>query len=1034
MSDVRQDEYDETHAHFIGPKGSNLPDFRANINTILDELLVARQSYHPEDQAFISKEYRRSPVFLKARSDLRLATEKVAQLLGEHSAPFWSPRYEAHMCTDLTMSSLLGYFMTMLYNPNNVALEASPMTTLVELRVGQQLCNLFGYNIDPQKSPVSWGHITCDGTIANLESIWVARNLKFYPLSLSLALKEKGKLAFIGDKFMAPSCYHSTDKTLFKDLKAWDLLNLRAEVILDLPNELNRQFGITSKFLESALNEFNIQTIGRAELEKRFGIEKPARYFVSKTRHYSWPKGAAIAGLGSGNVIGVDVTNSAQIDIKLLEKHLDHCVKEKIPVYAVVAVIGSTEEGAVDRLTEILRLRKKFQEERGLSFLVHADAAWGGYFATMVNPDRRYSVEEQTSTKPEPEWYLDPKTVEDIKAMADADSITVDPHKAGYIPYPAGSLVYRDGRMRHLVTWSGPYLSQGSAENIGVYGVEGSFFGSKPGAAAMSAWFSNQTIGLNHRGYGKLLGEATFTSARLSAHYATMINDDFICVPFNMLSAENHGNKGFLSPAVKKQRKKITDLIIGKDDKDIFASKDAMKIIRDLGSDTNINAFALNWKDENGELNRDLEEANYLMKRVVNRLSITSANTDPSTIPIFLTSTEFLHEDYGACAHKFMERMGVDRSDQNLFVIRNVVMSPFPTRKNFILTLMKDLEKVIKEEVEVCRKRNNPDKKVLQFLVQGSPDTSELCLVFQASFHKATKRQQVILSATPDDKLRDFYTEAMSGNQHNQGAIVMLETQKEILIEDVVKNIKASKYQLPVIMYEKGIKKYSNQKGTITFKAVVKDRPLNSINRDMEYPEEFMPFYLYGTEKEMHISHMLIKSPNIALSASNVEFEPSLSDIDADDLARGLILGLSEIPEVSVQPFAEKNRDLSEQFFFRQYHEELPEKTLEENHVNGQDKDQQDHEKNKVVPRKEGEFGVKIWKDPKDATAAGPGLLKGLGEPLYNGTMFIRGNVFVDAEGPNEDKLKDKKIESDSWQKKLDEIGKVLDGTHSCQS
>ena len=27
-----------------------LADFRANINTILDELLVARQSYYPEDQ------------------------------------------------------------------------------------------------------------------------------------------------------------------------------------------------------------------------------------------------------------------------------------------------------------------------------------------------------------------------------------------------------------------------------------------------------------------------------------------------------------------------------------------------------------------------------------------------------------------------------------------------------------------------------------------------------------------------------------------------------------------------------------------------------------------------------------------------------------------------------------------------------------------------------------------------------------------------------------------------------------------------
>ncbi|KAF4495571.1 L-tyrosine decarboxylase, partial [Fusarium agapanthi] len=48
--DIRDEEFDAVHAYFIGPKGSNLPDFRANINTILDELLAARQAYHPEDQ------------------------------------------------------------------------------------------------------------------------------------------------------------------------------------------------------------------------------------------------------------------------------------------------------------------------------------------------------------------------------------------------------------------------------------------------------------------------------------------------------------------------------------------------------------------------------------------------------------------------------------------------------------------------------------------------------------------------------------------------------------------------------------------------------------------------------------------------------------------------------------------------------------------------------------------------------------------------------------------------------------------------
>ncbi|CEI60384.1 unnamed protein product [Fusarium venenatum] len=991
--EVRQEEFDAVHAYFIGPKGSNLPDFRANINTILDELLAARQSYYPQDQAFISKEYRRSPVFLKARSDLRLATEKVAQLLGEHSAPFWSPRYEAHMCTDLTMSSLLGYFMTMLYNPNNVALEASPMTTLVELRVGQQLCKLFGYNVDAQKHPLSWGHITCDGTIANLESIWVARNIKFYPLSLCLALR-RGKLQFIADRFYATSCFHSTTKTLFKDLQGWDLLNLRSEVILDLPDQLNKQFGITSKFLESALHEFNIQSIGREVLEREFKVKEPIKYFVSKTRHYSWPKGVAIAGLGSDNVVGVDVNNAAQMNIKLLEEHLHKCVENKTAVFAVVAIIGSTEEGAVDRLTEILRLRKKFQEEYGLSFLVHADAAWGGYFATMLNPDRRYSVEEQTTTKPEPEWYLDPRTVEDIKAMAEADSITVDPHKAGYIPYPAGSLVYRDGRMRHLVTWSGPYLSQGSAENIGVYGVEGR----QPGASAMSAWFSNQTIGLNHQGYGKLLGEATFTSARISAHYATMDNDYFMCIPFNMLPSENQGNKKFLSTSVMNERKKIRDLIIGKTDTEIFKNKEAMKIIRDLGSDTNINCFTLNWKydKDNKDLNTDLEEANYLMKRVVDKLSITSPNTDPSTIPIYLTSTQFLPEDYGSCAHKFMERMGVKQSNQSLFVIRNVVMSPFPTKKDFISTIMHDLENVVIEQVKECRKRNDPGAKKLQFLVQGSPDSSEVFLVFQASFHGVTRRQQVILSAELDEDLKKFYNNIL---KDSQDTIVMLETCDELYIAKVIERISEG-VELPVSLFENGLQEYQKAQGVITLKSAIKSRPLNSINRDIEYPDKFMPFYLYGSEDEFHITHTLVKSPNISLSASNVTFEPPIpSSVTSNLLSDGLILGLVEIPEASVQPFAESNKDLEEDFFFS----------------SGK------------------KFKVAVWEDQKSYDQAGPELLKDLDDELYDGVMTLGENVFVDAEGPNEDKLRDIKVESDAWQRKLDEIGSVLDGTHTCK-
>jgi len=145
-----------------------------------------------------------------------------------------------------------------------------------------------------------------------------------------------------------------------------------------------------------------------------------------------------------------------------------------------VAIIGSTEEGAVDRLSDVLSLCSRFQA-RGLSFLVHADAAWGGYFASMLPRDYNpggfgnipFGLVGDEAEGFVPDSSLRVQTQKDIWCLRYADSITVDPHKAGYIPYPAGGLCYKDGRLRNLVTWTSPYLSQGSSLNIGVYGVEG---------------------------------------------------------------------------------------------------------------------------------------------------------------------------------------------------------------------------------------------------------------------------------------------------------------------------------------------------------------------------------------------------------------------------------------------------------------------------------------------------------------------------------------------------------------------------------
>jgi glutamate/tyrosine decarboxylase-like PLP-dependent enzyme len=187
----------------------------------------------------------------------------------------------------------------------------------------------------------------------------------------------------------------------------------------------------------------------------------------------------------------------------------------------VVAVMGSTGESAVDPLADILELRRQFAA-RGLTFALHLDAAWGGYFASMLRP-RRPRTHRPTANRRDsttcPAWSLSDHVRRQFAHLAEADTITVDPHKAGFIPYPAGALCYRNKEMIFLVSQTSPVVyHDGEAPTVGVYGVEGS----KPGAAAVGVALSHATIPPDTRGYGRLLGRCVFNAKRFYAALTTL--------------------------------------------------------------------------------------------------------------------------------------------------------------------------------------------------------------------------------------------------------------------------------------------------------------------------------------------------------------------------------------------------------------------------------------------------------------------------------------------------------------------------------
>lgn len=169
---------------------------------------------------------------------------------------------------------------------------------------------------------------------------------------------------------------------------------------------------------------------------------------------------------------------------------------------------------------------------------------------------------------------------------------------------------------------------------------------------------------------------------------------DYKVVPLNLLPSERLGED------VEVEKKYIREQIIPKQNLELVKDKKAMRLLNELGSDLNINAFAVNFRYPDGTLNKDIEEANWLNRRIFEALSVTDYKEDPKKIPFYLTSTTFAQEEYGECADRFKERLGLE-GKKDLFVLRNVVMSPFTTSYDFMPTLIDAFKEVVEKEVKV---------------------------------------------------------------------------------------------------------------------------------------------------------------------------------------------------------------------------------------------------------------------------------------------------------------------------------------------
>jgi glutamate/tyrosine decarboxylase-like PLP-dependent enzyme len=160
------------------------------------------------------------------------------------------------------------------------------------------------------------------------------------------------------------------------------------------------------------------------------------------------------------------------MDVDALRRQLDADRAAGDVPCAVVGTAGSVSTGAVDPLPAIGAVCREY----GVWF--HVDGAYGGFAAAV------------------------PDAPDDIRALADADSVAVDPHKWLYAPLEAGCALVRDPEtLRAAFAYHPPYYHfDEHATNYVDHGPQNS-----RGFRALKVWLALQQAGA--AGYRRMISD-----------------------------------------------------------------------------------------------------------------------------------------------------------------------------------------------------------------------------------------------------------------------------------------------------------------------------------------------------------------------------------------------------------------------------------------------------------------------------------------------------------------------------------------------
>jgi aromatic-L-amino-acid/L-tryptophan decarboxylase len=202
------------------------------------------------------------------------------------------------------------------------------------------------------------------------------------------------------------------------------------------------------------------------------GSRPALRCYASAETHTWIQKAADLTGIGTAGIRWIPTDDRLRMDVAVLAERLAADKAAGDLPFIVVGTAGSVSTGAVDPLVEIGSLCR----EQGVWF--HVDGAYGGFAAAV------------------------PDASVDLRALADADSVAVDPHKWLYAPLEAGCALVRDAEaLRRAFSYHPPYYHfEEKATNYVDFGPQNS-----RGFRALKVWLALRQAGAS--GYRRMIGE-----------------------------------------------------------------------------------------------------------------------------------------------------------------------------------------------------------------------------------------------------------------------------------------------------------------------------------------------------------------------------------------------------------------------------------------------------------------------------------------------------------------------------------------------